>query len=62
MTLGIVGISEMQKCGLKYVTHSLGVWFELIIKQKQRYPGHGFPLYSESSWLPKTSIVYVIAT
>ena len=22
MTLGIVGISEMQKCGLKYVIHS----------------------------------------
>ena len=28
MTLGIVGISEMQKCRLKYVIHILGgpVW------------------------------------
>ena len=24
MTLGIVGISEMQKCGLKYVIHTPG--------------------------------------
>jgi len=31
MPLGIVGISEMQKCELKYVIHSLGDQFRLQV-------------------------------
>jgi hypothetical protein len=29
MTLRIVGMSEMQKCGLKYVIHSPWIWLDL---------------------------------